>query len=251
MSGHSKWASIKHKKAAVDSKRGAAFTKVIREISIAAKMGGGDPNANPRLRSAIQTARDISMPKDNIERAIKKGSGELAGVAYEDFNFEGFGQAGVAIMCEGTTDNKNRTTPEIRHIYQKYGGNMGAEGCVSWMFKKKGVILIPTAGLSEDQVMEVAIEAGAEDFINEGDFYRVLTEPNKLETVRHALEAAKLPVESSKLENIPDTTVKVGFEDARKLLKLLEMLEEHDDVTAVSANYELDDAVMEKLQQSE
>ncbi|MCL5271675.1 MAG: YebC/PmpR family DNA-binding transcriptional regulator [bacterium] len=247
MSGHSKWHSIKHKKAAVDAKRGAMFTKIIKEIVVAARMGGGDPNGNPRLRSAIQAARDVSMPKDNIERAIKKGSGELQGVSYEDFCFEGYGQGGVAILVEGTTDNKHRTTPEIRHIFQKYGGNMGEIGCVGWMFKKKGIIRIPTAGLNEDQVMEAAIEAGADDFENQGEFYQVVTGHENVQEVREALEAKKIPIESSAVENIPENTIKVEGEEARKLLKLIEMLEENDDVSSVSANYEIDDALIEQM----
>ncbi len=247
MSGHSKWHSIKHKKAAVDAKRGAKFTKIIKEIVVAARMGGGDPNGNPRLRSAIQAARDASMPKDNIDRAVKKGSGELAGVSYEDFCFEGYGHGGVAILVEGTTDNKNRTTPEIRHLFAKYGGNLGEVGCVGWMFKKKGIIRIPAEGLSEDQVMEAAIEAGTDDFVNQGDLFEVVTSPEALQQVREALESQNIPIASSTVENVPENTVKVEGEDARKLLKLIEMLEEHDDVNSVSANYDIDDEVIEQM----
>jgi len=249
MSGHSKWHTIKHKKGAIDAKRGAMFTKAIKEIVIAAKIGGGDIANNPRLRTAIQAARDVNMPKDNIERAVKKGSGELEGTTYEDFNYEGYGQGGVAIMVEGTTDNMNRTSPEIRHTFTKYGGSLGAKGCVSWMFTKKGVIMIPAEGLDEDTVMEAAIEAGADDLGNLGDVFRVLTDPGQMEAVRKALEAKSIKVESSAIENIPNNTVKVEGEEARKLLKLIEMLEEQDDVNSVSANYDIDDELFEQLTQ--
>ncbi|MCE5229646.1 YebC/PmpR family DNA-binding transcriptional regulator [bacterium] len=246
MSGHSKWASIKHKKAATDAKRGRMFTKLLKEIEIAARMGGGDPDGNPRLRSAVQAARDASMPNDNINRAIKRGSGELAGVTYEDFLIEGYGQGGVAILVEGTTDNKNRTMPELRHVFQKYGGTMGAMGSVAWMFKKKGTILVPAEGLDEDTVMEIALEAGAEDFASEEGYFRITTDSVSMDKVRKALEDKKIKVESSTLENIPDNTVKVEGDAAGKLLKLLEMIEENDDVKAVSANYDIDDSLIEK-----
>ncbi len=249
MSGHSKWHSIKHKKAAVDAKRGAKFTKLIKEIVIAAKMGGGDMAANPRLRTAIQAAKDASMPKDNIERAVKKGSGELEGTHYEDFTFEGYGQGGVALFVEGTTDNKNRTTPEIRHMFSKYGGAMGEQGCVGWMFKKKGVIIIAAEGLNEDEMMEAAIEAGADDFVNEGEIFRVLTSWESVQAVREALEAKKIAVQSSGVENIPENTIKIeDVEEARKLLKLIDMLDDHDDVNSVSANYDIDDAILAQLE---
>lgn len=249
MSGHSKWHSIKHKKAAVDAKRGAAFTKVLKEIQIAARMGGSDPAANPRLRTAVQTARDINLPKDNIERAVKKGAGELEGVSYEDFMFEGYGQGGVALLIQGTTDNMNRTAPEIRHMVGKYGGNLGAPGCVAWMFKRRGVIELPDEGLDEDKVMEAGLEAGADDVIGLGGYYTIYSDPNVMETVRQALEAAGIRVESSKVQYVPDNSVKIdNVEDARKLLKLIEMLEDHDDVSAVSANYEFDEAIAEQVE---
>jgi YebC/PmpR family DNA-binding regulatory protein len=247
MSGHSKWHSIKHKKGAIDAKRGAAFTRVVKEIVIAAKMGGGDVNGNPRLRTAVQAARDINMPKDNIERAIKKGAGELEGTSFTDFSFEGYGQAGVAIMVEGTTDNMNRTTPEIRHMFQKFGGNLGEKGSVAWMFTKKGVIMIPAEGLEEDHVMEVALEAGAEDFEGEGEYYRVTTDPSSMQDVRAAIEAKKIKVESSTVENIPGNTIRVEGDEARKLLRLLQNLEEHEDVNSVSANYDIDDELIEQF----
>lgn len=248
MSGHSKWHTIKHKKGAIDAKRGAAFTKVIKEIQVAARMGGGDPGSNPRLRTAMLAARDINMPKDNIERAVKKGCGELAGVSYEDFTYEGYGQGGVALLVEGTSDNMNRTGPEVRHMFQKYGGSMGAQGCVAWMFTRRGVVIVPTEGQDEDATMEIAIEAGAEDFQNLGDVYRVLTGPNQMEAVRKSLEDKGIKVASSAIENIPENTVKVEGEEAKKLLKLIEMLEEHDDVNSVSANYDIDDSIIESME---
>jgi YebC/PmpR family DNA-binding regulatory protein len=247
MSGHSKWHSIRHKTAVVDARRGAQFTKIITEVIVAARMGGSDANSNPRLRTAIQAARDANMPKDNIERAIKKGAGELEGVSYEDFVFEGYGQAGVAIMVEGTTDNMNRTAPEIRHMFSKYGGNLGEPGCVAWMFAKKGVILAPTEGADEDAVMEIAIEAGAEDFENQGEQFRIVAAPASLESVRKALESKGVKVASSAIENIASNTIQIEGEEAKKLLRLLEMLEEHDDVREVSANEDIDDATLEQL----
>lgn len=246
MSGHSKWASIKHKKAATDAKRGRMFTKLLKEIEIAARIGGGDPDGNPRLRSAVQAARDASMPNDNINRAIKRGSGELAGVNYEDFLIEGYGQAGVAILVEGTTDNKNRTMPELRHAFQKYGGTMGAMGSVSWMFHKKGTIMVPSEGLDEDTVMEIALDAGAEDFSSMEGYFRIVTDSTSMDKVRKALEDKKIKVEASTLENIPENTIKVEGDAVPKLLKLIEMLEENEDVKTVSANYDIDDALIEQ-----
>jgi YebC/PmpR family DNA-binding regulatory protein len=247
MSGHSKWHSIRHKKAIVDAKRGAKFTKLIKELVVAARMGGSDADANPRLRLAIQNARDMNMPKDNIERAVKKGAGELEGVSYEDFQFEGYGQGGVAILVEGTTDNMNRTAPEMRHLFSKHGGKFGEQGSVNWMFKKKGVIMVPAEGLEEDQVMEVSIDAGAEDLEDIEGYFRILTEPGTQGKVRQAIETSGIKVESSTMENIPDNTVAVDADEARKLMTLLESLEEHDDVSSVSANYEMDDALIEEL----
>ncbi len=246
MSGHSKWHSIRHKKAIVDARRGKEFTKLIKEISVAARIGGSDLNGNPRLRTAAQAARDANMPKDNIERAIKKGAGELEGVSYEDFVFEGYGQGGIAIMVEGTTDNKNRTTPELRYAFSKFGGNLGEQGCVGWMFERKGIILAPVEGQDEDQLMEAALEAGADDFENEGEVYRIVTEPGRIESVRAALEERSIKINASSIQNLPQNTVKVEGDDVSKLLKLLELLEDHDDVTQVSANYEIDDALIEQ-----
>jgi YebC/PmpR family DNA-binding regulatory protein len=249
MSGHSKWHSIKHKKALIDAKRGAKFTKIIKELQIAARMGGGDPNGNPRLRSAVQAAKDVNMPKDNIDRAIKKGSGELGNISYEDFTFEGYGQAGVAILVEGTTDNMNRTAPEIRHMFDKHGGSLGTPGCVGWMFKKRGVIEVAGEGVEEDKVMEAAIEAGADDVENLGEIFRVTTDPAHVETIRQALEKSGLKVISSAAEKSADNTIKVEGDQAAKLLRMLDTIEEHDDVTNVWSNAEIDEATMEKIGQ--
>lgn len=249
MSGHSKWHSIRHKKAIIDSKRGAKFTKLIKEIQVAVRMGGSDPNGNPRLRTAIQAARDVSMPKDNIERAIKKGSGELGSVSYTDFVFEGYGQAGVAILVEGTTDNMNRTAPEIRFAFSKYGGAIGEPGSVNWMFKRKGVVMVAAEGADEEKAMEAALEAGAEDFENVGESFRILTDPGQIEAVRAALEGQKFKVESSEVEMLPDNFINLAdAEEAKKLLKLLEVLEEHDDVRAIWANHEIDDSIADAVE---
>jgi YebC/PmpR family DNA-binding regulatory protein len=247
MSGHSKWASIKHKKGALDAKRGQLFTRIIREITVAAKMGGSDPDGNPRLRLAIQQAKDGNMPKDTMERAIKKGAGELPGVSYEDVTYEGYGVGGVAVYVEASTDNKNRTAAEIRHIFTKYAGNLGEVGCVGWMFKRKGQILIPAEGLNEDSLMEVVLDVGAEDMQRAGDMFVIQTEWHEMMAVREALETKGIKVESAKLQMIPDTSVKVDEKKGETLLKLINALEENDDVNSVSANYEMDDAVMEKL----
>lgn len=247
MSGHSKWASIKHKKGAIDAKRGAAFTKIIREITIAAKMGGGDPNANPRLRLAVQSAKDANMPKDTLERAIKKGTGELEGVNYEDMSYEGYGPAGVAVILAASTDNKNRTASEIRHIFAKFNGNLGESGCVSWMFKKKGQIIIPAAGVDEDALMEAGLEAGADDVQRSDDMFTVTTEWTEMFAIREALESKGYKIESATVEMVPANTVKVEGKDAETLMKLLNALEDNDDVSDVSANYDIDDALMEKI----
>ena len=247
MSGHSKWHSIKFKKAAADAKRGKLFTKLIKEIIVAAKQGGGDLESNARLRTAVQSAKDANMPKDNIERAIKKGSGELPGVSYEDFVYEGYGPGGVAIYVEGTTDNRNRTTPEIRHIFTKYGGNLGEGGCVAWMFTKKGMITIESNAVDEDTLTEIAIEAGAEDLTNDGEVYTVTTEPEDLEKVRAAIDAKELKVMNSEISMIPNSTVKLDEKQASTLMKLLNALDEHDDISKVSANFDIPDEMMDKL----
>jgi YebC/PmpR family DNA-binding regulatory protein len=247
MSGHSKWSTIKHKKGAADAKRGKIFTRIIREIAIAAKMGGGDPSGNPRLRTAIIAAKDANMPKDNIEKAIKKGTGELEGQSYEDFIFEGYGAAGVAIIVEGSTDNRNRTMPEIRHLFSKYNGNMGETGCVAWMFETKGIILIPAEAQDEDKVMECALEAGAEDMESDDGYFQIKTPPEDLMSVREAIEAKGIRVESASIQRIPNATVHVEGKDAEKVLKLTSALEDHDDVSNVYANFDIDSELIEQM----
>lgn len=247
MSGHSKWHSIKHKKGAADAKRGRLFTRLLKEIQIAARLGGGNPDGNPRLRTAIQTARDANMPKDNIERAVRKGTGEEPGTNYEDFIFEGYGPGGVAIIVEGTTDNKNRTTPEIRHVFTKHGGKLGEIGSVSFMFDKHGIIMVPSEGLTEDQAMEAALEAGADDVTTEDGFFQIKTSPESMFSVREAIEAKKIKVESSEVQQIPKSTVHLEGKDAEKLLKLLQALEEHDDVSKVAANFDIDVELIEQM----
>lgn len=247
MSGHSKWHSIRHKKAAVDAKRGKLFTKLIREITVAARTGGGDPESNPRLRTAIQAARAANMPKENIERAIKRGTGELPGAEYEDLYLEGYGPGGVALYIEATTDNRKRTISEIRHIFTRHNANLGEAGCVSWMFTRKGVILVSANQADEEKLLEIALEAGAEDLINNGDSFTIYTEPGQLETVKQALEEKGISVESAEISFVPNTTVKVEGKDAETLLKLLNALEDHDDVQSVAANFEMSDALLEQL----
>lgn len=248
MSGHSKWHSIKHKKAAADAKRGKVFTRIIRELTIAAKMGGGDVNGNPRLRTAVAAAKDVNMPWKNIENAIKKGTGEIEGAMYEEVAYEGYGPGGVAILVDGTTDNRNRTASEIRHIFSKYNGSLGAVGSVSYLFTKKGVITVPAAGTEEDALLEAGLEAGAEDVRNEGESFQILTGPNDLQDVREKLEAAGVKVESAEVINIPSTTKRVEGKDAETLLKLLSALEDNDDVNNVSANFDISDELIEQFQ---
>jgi YebC/PmpR family DNA-binding regulatory protein len=247
MSGHSKWSSIKHKKAAKDAKRGKIFTKMIKEITVAARMGGGDVNANPRLRTAVTTARAASMPSDNIERAIKKGTGELEGVSYEEINYEGYGPAGVAIMVSILTDNRNRTVAEIRNVFEKHGGNLGAAGCVAWMFSKKGLITVEHSAAPEERVFEVALEAGADDITDGGEVFEVTVAPERLEDVKAALEAAGIPVASAEVAMVPQNTVTLRGREAEQTLKLLETLEDHDDVQKVAANVDIPQEEVERL----
>jgi len=251
MAGHSKWHNIRHKKAKMDAKRGQIFTKLIREITVAARQGGGDPEFNPRLRMAIEKAKQHNMPAENIERAIKKGTGELEGVTYEEVSYEGYGPEGVAIIVECLTDNRNRTTGEIRHLFSKYGGNLGATGCVSFMFEDKGIILVPKEGLDEETIFEKAIEAGAEDVImDDENYYEIRTAPTDLYAVKENLEKEGLKIEKAELTKIPTTTVEVkDQETAEKLMKLLEALEEQDDVQKVYSNFEMSDEMMSKLAQ--
>ncbi len=247
MSGHSKWSSIKHKKAAKDAKRGKIFTKMIKEITVAARMGGGDINANPRLRTAVTTARASSMPSDNIDRAIKKGTGELEGVNYEEINYEGYGPAGVAIMVSVLTDNRNRTVAEIRNIFEKNHGNLGAGGCVAWMFSKKGLITVEQSAAAEERVFEVALDAGADDIADAGEVFEVTVAPEKLEDVKTALEKAGIAVASAEVAMVPQNTVTLRGREAEQTLKLLEVLEDHDDVQKVAANVDIPQEEVERL----
>ncbi|RLB56451.1 MAG: YebC/PmpR family DNA-binding transcriptional regulator [Deltaproteobacteria bacterium] len=247
MSGHSKWSTIKHKKAAQDAKRGKIFTRLIKEITIAARLGGGNPEHNPRLRSAIAEAKSNNMPNNNIERAIKKGTGELEGVSYEEVTYEGYGPGGVAMMVEVITDNKNRTTSEIRKIFSKSNGNLGENGCVAWMFEAKGFIVVKKESTSEEQLMDVALEAGAEDIQEEDDTFEITTQPASFSAVREALEAASIPVESARLDKVPQNTVAVSGKEAEQVLRLAEALEEHDDVQNVYANFDIDQETMAAL----
>ena len=247
MSGHSKWSTIKRKKGAADAKRGKIFTKLIKEITVAARMGGGDIDGNPRLRSAVASARAANMPINNVERAIKKGTGELEGVTYDDITYEGYGPGGVAVMVECLTDNKNRTVSEVRHLFSKYNGTMGATGCVSWIFTKAGIIIVAKEGTDEDTVMEHALEAGAEDVRDEQDVFEVQCEPADLEPVAQALRDAGLTVESAEVVALPQNTVKVEGRDAEVLMRLLGLMEDHEDVQNVWANFDIDDELMEQL----
>lgn len=245
MAGHSPWANIKHRKAAVDAKRGKLWTKLSRAIIVAAKMGGGDPESNLRLRYAIADAKAVSMPKENIERAIKRGTGELEGGEVEELVYEGYGPGGVAILCEIMTDNRNRTAPEIRKLFDTYGGKLGGSNCVAWMFERKGLFLVPASKVSEDRLMEVALEAGADDLKREGEMFQVTCAPDVFAAVGDALAAAGIEVESKQLARIPSTTVEVrDVETARSVLALVEALDDHDDVQNVSANYVIPDEAM-------
>ncbi|MDP1859513.1 MAG: YebC/PmpR family DNA-binding transcriptional regulator [Gemmatimonadaceae bacterium] len=246
MAGHSKWKSIKHYKAATDAKRGAKFTKLIREITVAAKFGGGDPGGNPRLRTAIDTAKAASMPRENIERAVKKGTGELEGVDYVEVLYEAYGPGGVALMIQALTDNATRTVAEVRAKLSRGGGNLGATNSVAFMFDRKGQLYIDAAGKDDDSAMEKALEAGAEDFAREDDTFVVSTAPNDLHMVKQALEDAGLKPTEAELAWIPKNTVRVEGGDAQTLLKLIEALDDLDDVQKVDANFEMDDAELER-----
>jgi YebC/PmpR family DNA-binding regulatory protein len=247
MAGHSHWAGIKHKKALIDNKRGKLWSKLSKAIIVAAKMGGGDPDANLRLRYAIQDARDVSMPNDNINRAIKKGTGELDGGNLDEILYEGYGPEGVAVLCEILTDNRNRTAPEVRKIFEKYGGKLGATGCVAWMFERKGLCLIPADQADEETLMEVAIEAGADDVRQVGDKFEVTSSPDDFQAVKQALAKHEITPESAELTNIPGNTVDLDADTGRKILNLLENLDDHDDVQSVSANFNLTEEVMAEI----
>src|SRR5438445_4413969 len=248
MSGHSRWQTIKDKKGAADAKRGRVFTRLIKEITVAARLGGGDPEGNPRLRTVILAAKAANMPKDNIEKAIKKGTGELPGVSYEEVVYEGYGPGGVALFVQALTDNRNRTLPEIRHLFAKFGGNLGESNCVSWMFEKKGYIVLPKGGRSDEELLEVVLEAGGDDVRDDGDNWEVLAPPERLEAVREALVARKIPVASAEVAMVPKTTVRVEGKKAQQLLSMIEALEEHDDVQNVWANFDIDDAEITEQQ---
>lgn len=249
MSGHSKWATIKHKKAATDAKRGAVFTKLTKEITAAAKAGGRDTDSNIRLRTAVARAKSMNMPSANIENAIKKGTGEIPGIIYEEVIFDAYGPGGVAILIEGLTDNKNRTTAEIRNILNKKNGNMAGAGSTSWMFSSKGVITVRKDAASEDDLMEAALEAGADDVGTDGDFFEVTTEPSAFTPVKEALEAKGIPMETAELTKVPSSTVKVAGNEAKQLLALMGALEEHEDIQAVHANFDIPDEEMDNLEE--
>ena len=249
MSGHSKWATIKRKKAATDQKRGNLFTKLVKEITIAARMGGGDATGNPRLRLAIDTARANSMPMENIQRAIKKGTGELEGATYDEITYEGYGPGGIAIIIETATDNRNRTVADIRHIMSRNGGSMGESGSVSWMFQRKGSIDVPKSAASEDQLMELLLDAGLEELESDDEqFYTVLTDVKDLEAAKKALEDAGIPFENAKMDLLPDNYIELDGEDAMKAMKLIDALESNDDTQVVYSNMEISEKAMESFE---
>jgi YebC/PmpR family DNA-binding regulatory protein len=248
MSGHSKWSTIKRKKGANDAKRGKIFTRLIKEITVAARQGGGDPEGNPRLRSAISTAKSENMPKDNIARAIQKGTGEIAGEVYDEIMYEGYGPGGVAILVECLTDNRNRTVADVRHYFAKNNGNLGESGCVAYMFDKKGLILVDKNDIPEEELLDLALESGAEDVVEEESEFQIVTAPEDFDEVRGALEEGGLAFQDASISMIPQNTVEVDDEKvARSLLKLMESLEDHDDVQSVHANFDIDDDLMEEL----
>jgi YebC/PmpR family DNA-binding regulatory protein len=246
MSGHSKWSTIKHKKAAKDAKRGKLFTKFIKEITVAARMGGGDINANPRLRTAVATARANSMPGENIERAIKKGTGELEGVTYEEIQYEGYGPGGAAILAQVLTDNKNRTVSDIRRLFTKHGGHLGETGCVAWMFDKKGLITVESSHVDEDRLVGLVLEVGGEDVRADEGVFEVVTRPEDFEKVKDRLEREKIPIASAQVTMVPKNTVAVDGKHVESILKLTEELEDHDDVQSVSANFDIPSEYLEK-----
>jgi YebC/PmpR family DNA-binding regulatory protein len=244
MSGHSKWSSIKHKKGAADAKRGKIFTKIIKEITVATRIGGGDPDGNPRLRTAIMGAKSKNMPVDNITRAIKKGTGELEGIQYEEHTYEGYGPGGAAIFLEAMTDNKNRTVSEIRAALGKAGGNLGENGCVGWMFEKKGLITVKAEVKSEDELMELAIDAGADDLQTVDEQYEITTAVENFEAVRKALEDAGVAMELAEITRIPQNTVSIDEKKGKALLKLMDILDDHDDIQKAYSNFDISDEVM-------
>jgi YebC/PmpR family DNA-binding regulatory protein len=246
MSGHNKWSTIKHKKGAADAKRGKLFSKLIKEITVAARMGGGDMESNPRLRQAVSTARAANMPKENITRAVKRGTGEIEGAQYEEVTYEGYGPGGVAVLVEVLTDNRNRTVAAIRNIFDKYSGNLGESGCVSWMFDKKAVIVVNAEGLTEEDVMELALEAGAEDVKNEGEAFEIFADPSDFETVRSAVEEKGWKIEIAEITMIPQNTVKLDGKKAVQMLKMMDALDDNEDLQKVFANFDISEEEMMK-----
>ncbi len=249
MAGHSKWAQIKHKKAQVDAKKGKIFTKLVKEISVAARLGGGDPEKNPRLRVAIEKAREVNMPSDNIKRAIMKGTGELSGTTYEEVTYEGYGPGGVALLIEAMTDNKNRTVSEIRHLLSKHGGSLGESGCVSWLFEKRGYILVDKKTIDEDSLLSIALEAGVEDVKNDPqeENYELIFSPEDFRNIKDSLEKAGIKIALAEITMLPKNYISLEGEDAEKMLKLMDALEDHDDVQNVYANFDIPDEAMKKV----
>lgn len=248
MAGHSKWAQIKHKKAHADAKKGRLFTKIVKEISVAARLGGGDPEGNPRLRLAIEKAKEVNMPSDNIKRAIMKGTGELPGVSYEEYTYEGYGPGGVAVLIDVLTDNKNRTVSELRYLMSKHGGSLGEAGCVAWIFDKKGYILVEKGKVDEDTLMSIALDAGAEDMKNDPkeDNYEVITRPEDLNNIKAAIESAGIPVSLAEITMLPKSYVTLDEKNSEQMLRLIEVLEDHDDVQNVYANFDVPEEIMAK-----
>jgi YebC/PmpR family DNA-binding regulatory protein len=247
MSGHSKWSTIKRKKGKADAARGKIFTKLIKELTVAAREGGGDRDANARLRSAVQAAKAANMPAANIDKAIKKGTGELPGVSYDQVSYEGYGPGGVAVLVETLTDNKNRAVSDVRNIFARHGGNLGEVGCVGWMFERRGVIQVDRGKVDEDQLLEIALEAGASDMSSEEDYFEVVTPYEKFDAVRKALEGKNIPMNQAELTMIPQTTIKLEGRQAEQMLKLMEELEDHDDVQKVYANFDIAIEIMEQM----
>ena len=247
MSGHSKWSSIKHKKGATDAKRGKIFSRLIKEVTVAARLGGGDTTGNPRLRAAIQAAKAENMPKDNIERAIKKGTGELEGASYEEVNYEAYGPGGVAVLIDCLTDNKNRTVADIKYAFDRHGGNIGEPGCVSWIFEKKGLIVFEKDKVEEEKLFELALEAGAEDVKEQGTEFEVLTDPANFESVKEAFDNAGLNYILSEIDMIPQNTVYLEGKKAQQMLSLMEALEDNDDISHVYANFDIPENIMEAM----
>ena len=248
MSGHSKWAGIKHKKAIVDAKRGQIFSKIIREIAVAARQGGGDPAGNPRLRVAVDKARAVNMPRDNIKKAIQRGTGELPGVNYEELVYEGYGPGGIAVLVEVTTDNKNRVTAEVRKAFSRHGGNLGDAGCVGWMFNKKGYISIDKSNIEEEEIIEIALESGAEDVKSDDeDLFEIITQPQDFEKVKTSLGGKNIEINSAEITMLPQTYIKLEGSKAEQMLRLMDELDNNDDVQNVYANFDIPKAIMEKV----